>query len=253
MAVGTRGGSIVLELTGTDKGLSSMLRDAIKQSKTLAKSFETVTVSANQVVTNLRTVNNSALSFAQAQARLAVAQGKPAQAAQILQNALQGIPQTTVQAVNATTQLTNVQKIAAGTAQNFGDKLKTLASQVGFFGGLFIGKQVLDFTSDLIKSGNELEKAEAYMRALAGSTERYNEVIALANKQQQTFGGSLAENIRSLGTFVNVSNRTGVQLQLLENLARRLAVLDPVQGFQGAAIALKEFESGMNIAAIKSV
>jgi hypothetical protein len=251
MATQVRGNSVVVRLSGNDEGLAKMLQEVMKHSNTLAKSFATVDVQAKQTAIALRTQANAALSLAQAQARLAVAQGRPAQAAQILQTALQGVNQQTPQAVNAMTQLARVQNIASQSAVSFGNNLQKLTSQIGFFGGLFIGQQVLGFAADLIKAGTDLEKSEAFLRALTRSQEEYNDVLGLAKSQQQLFGGSLSDNIRSLGTFINLSQRTGVELRQIENIARRLALVDPLQGFSGAAIALKELESGEVISLVR--
>lgn len=121
-------------------------------------------------------------------------------------------------------------------------------------GGLSTGLGVLGLSAgvgtlislgnDALQSANALEKTEATVRALSGSQERYNDVLAQARQGQALYGGSLNDNLKALGSFVNLSNRTGVELSNIDNIARRLATVDPAQGIEGAATALREALSG---------
>lgn len=104
-----------------------------------------------------------------------------------------------------------------------------------------------------IGKANSLEKTEATTRALSGSTERYLQVLQIAREGQRLYGGTLEENLRGLGTLVNLSNRAGVSLKDLDNVARRLAIVDPLQGIDGANVALKEFLNGSGGTAARSL
>lgn len=103
---------------------------------------------------------------------------------------------------------------------------------------------LISLGNDALQSANALEKTEATVRALSGSTDRYNEVLAQARQGQALYGGSLNDNLKALGSFVNLSNRTGIELSNIDNIARRLATVDPAQGIEGAATALREALSG---------
>jgi hypothetical protein len=141
----------------------------------------------------------------------------------------------------------------------------TLPRSLEFFGkgalgqiaggiGLGLGiSQFASFSKEAFNAANSLEKTEATVRALSGSTARYAQVLQVAESGQKLYGGSLEENIRGLGTLVNLSNRAGVELSTLDNISRRLAVADPVQGIEGANIALKEFLSDSGAAAALSL
>jgi hypothetical protein len=98
--------------------------------------------------------------------------------------------------------------------------------------------------AEFIEKANKLEKASATINALAGSTAKYNDVLSLATKQQTKFGGSLDENLQGFVSLVPATKKYGLDLEEVDNIARRLAIVDPLQGFSGAAIALKEFLSG---------
>lgn len=128
-------------------------------------------------------------------------------------------------------------------------KFQGFASKIGAVAGVFnivagaIGSAVQGMT-ELVERANRLEKASATISALSGSTKNYTSVLAIATKQQAKFGGSLEENLQGFVSLVPVAKRYGLDLQQIDNIARRLAIVDPLQGFSGAAIALKEFFSG---------
>lgn len=120
--------------------------------------------------------------------------------------------------------------------------------------GIALGaQQVISFTAESIKMANALEKTKSTVLALSGSQQRFNEVMEIARRGQQLYGGTLDETLRGLGSLVNLSNRTGTSLTQLDNVSRRLAVVDPVQGIEGANIALKEFLSGSGAEAATSL
>jgi len=219
------------------------------------------------------------------QARLARTQGDTARAAQLeaqaeqrLTSELQAQTSVTTQSIAIERQLASVQQQAArGAAQAAQqqraemDKLRgalTPATQgtsalTGALGGLKSAFGQFGFSVGIagitqigisaVQSANSLEKTEATVRALSGSQTRYNQVLTVAQAGQQAYGGSLEENLRGLGTLVNLSNRAGVSLSTLDNISRRLAIVDPVQGIEGANIALKEFLSGDNAEAALSL
>lgn len=224
------GGVIKYTLRGDDQNLSQVLSQAQAKAQTLAKSLGSVTLELQQTSQAMRTAENNSLRMAQAQARLAAQQGNYTQAQQILQTALRNTNAQSVTAINTQTQLAKVQQQATQGANTFANSVKGMAKELGFFGALFVGGQLAQFTSDLVSGANELEKAKAKVEALSKSQEEYQATLALASKQQQIFGGSLTKNLDSLGAFLNLSQRTGVKLQDLENLARRLAIVDPIQG-----------------------
>jgi len=100
--------------------------------------------------------------------------------------------------------------------------------------------KLMEFT----EQANKLEKASATVSAMAGNFTRYSAAVTLAVEQQKKFGGSLEEQMQGFVNLMPISKNYNVQLSQLDNIARRLAIVDPLQGFQGAAIALKEFFSG---------
>jgi hypothetical protein len=104
--------------------------------------------------------------------------------------------------------------------------------------------QVAYALGDLLNRANELQKTASTVQAVSGSFEKYSEVVRIASMQQQKFGGSLNEQMMGFTSLVQITRKYNVDLEQLDNVARRLAIIDPLQGFSGAAIALKEFFSG---------
>lgn len=151
---------------------------------------------------------------------------------------------------NGITQRANNAQQAPGQApQTNWERFRGFASKVGAVAGVFnvvtgaINSAVNEI-SQLIDKAGKLEKASATVSALAGSTSNYTKVLGLAAQQQQRFGGTLEEQLQGFVSLVPVTKRYGVDLQEVDNIARRLAIVDPLQGFSGAAIALKEFFAG---------
>jgi hypothetical protein len=104
--------------------------------------------------------------------------------------------------------------------------------------------QVVNGIKEVLDQANQLEKTSATISALAGNFQTYSNVIAIAQKQQEKFGGSLNEQLAGFSNLVPISRKFNVNMEQLDNVARRLAIVDPLQGFSGASIALKEFFSG---------
>lgn len=104
--------------------------------------------------------------------------------------------------------------------------------------------QVVNGIREVLDQANQLEKTSATISALAGNFQTYSNVIAIAQKQQEKFGGSLNEQLAGFSNLVPISRKFNVNMEQLDNVARRLAIVDPLQGFSGASIALKEFFAG---------
>lgn len=116
---------------------------------------------------------------------------------------------------------------------------------LSIFGGLqFAIGGTAQAIGTLVEQANALDRAAATVNALSGSFQGFNQVLTLAATQQAKFGGTLEQNLQGFNSLIPISKRYGADLQQLDNIARRLAVIDPLQGFQGASIALKEFFSG---------
>ncbi len=115
-----------------------------------------------------------------------------------------------------------------------------LSQLAGLAGGAFSISAAIDAGQSALK----LRETKNVLQALSGSTKVYTDTLATARQQQELFGGSLQDNIEGLQGLLITSRSTGAELSTLTDLAQRLAVLDPVQGAQGARIALSEVLSG---------
>lgn len=149
-------------------------------------------------------------------------------------------------------QLKGMREQAALKGQGQGGFLKTLRNISAFAGSLLniygavssaVGF-VVDNVNKLIDKANQLDKVSSTVNALGGSFTNFNVAMQVATRQQAIYGGTLQETMQGLTSLMPLTKRYGADLGQLDNIARRLAVVDPLQGFQGAAIALKEFFSG---------
>lgn len=172
--------------------------------------------------------------------------------------------------------LTNLQRARIGVVQQL-ERAQEKAARTGFMGGtkpampagagalggiaslasglgLAVGaSEMLQFGISAVQAANSLERTQATVLALSGSQAKYNEVLALAREGQSKYGGTLQQNLTGLGALVNLSNRSGVSLASLDNIARRLATVDPLAGIEGANIALKEFFTGQGAQSVASL
>lgn len=110
----------------------------------------------------------------------------------------------------------------------------------GALGAVGIGfgiEQLVRLGATSIASANNLERSKTLTLALAGSQERYNQVLMLATQGQARYGGSLQEQLDGLRGLIPVSNRANIELGLLDKTVRQLNFASPEQGIEGAAIA----------------
>lgn len=204
---------------------------------------------------NARALRNAAteeLRLVQAQARASAASKDHAAAIYSLQTALNGLRAKYGQVITQTTQYASAQaQLARYQRQTDADSrrlngslfaaVKGLNSYVGAFYAL---RAVFANIGVFFQFGNELEKTIATVRALSKTQVRFNEVMRAAKKEQSLFGGSLQQTLTDFTGFIYLSNQTGLSIQRLIDVARRLSVIDPAQGMSGASVALKEFFSG---------
>ena len=135
---------------------------------------------------------------------------------------------------------------AMGRPRGIFEQVATLGGRVAAIFSLVqftIGNAVMQL-QQFTEQANQLERVSATVGALAGNFESFSGALDLAATQQRKFGGTLEENLQGLTSLIPVSKRYNADLEQLDNIARRLAIVDPLQGFSGAAIALKEFFSG---------
>ncbi len=148
-------------------------------------------------------------------------------------------------------QQTGVQGFAA--SSNWRDFEKTLH----IFNSLTyaVGTVKLAFQAlyDTIARGNELTRAQSLLMGISqtkgmllgtNATERYSAAIRVATKNQLLFGGSFAESINGILKLQQIAISAGVSVEQLNNVVQLLAMRDPIQGIEGATIAVQELMSG---------
>lgn len=241
-----QGGRIVVTVEGKDVGLADLLKKVetgMTQTAIQTKYFGATMKELDPIQ---KSVESSSAAFASSLANNAVASKDYNSAISILANTLQTeLTPGTVAYNRVATQLQTVINRQTDEIKAQGSPITNLAGGLNkLVGAYFAVTQGVQLFLQAIESGNQLEKTEATFRALSGSQENYERNLGIARSQQEKFGGSLQDNIEGLSGFANLSQRTGIQLESLANIARRLAIIDPAQGFKGASIALKEFFSG---------
>jgi hypothetical protein len=242
-------GRVVVRLEGKDVNLTQLLDKVEKQLDQGKQKIQQYDRQLAQLGPTTNRLESSKLSYARALALVAEKQGRAGESAHILATELGKVAPNSIAAQRALLQLQQtLDRQAASTtaAKNAtGSMLTNFAS--GFnklLGAYFAVSQVTQGIGSLIEAGNQLEKTQATFKALSVTPEEYARNLEVAKNQQKTFGGSLQENLDQMSGFIFTARNAGVSLQELTNLARKLAIIDPAQGFKGASIALKEFFSG---------
>jgi len=101
--------------------------------------------------------------------------------------------------------------------------------------------------------GNELTDRQASLFALVqnkginpaiSATTKYSQAMLVAVTNQRIFGGSLADSIDGMFKLQQIATSSGVSIHRLNEVVQLLAMRDPVQGIEGATIAVQELMSG---------
>lgn len=225
-----QGGTISVVLQGKDVGLSSLLKQIqndMQRGVTTAKQYDAAMATLDPVT---RKNEQSLLSYAQSLARVAEKQGDVAGAQRILAQALGQVTPNTTAANNALNQLQGTIARQEQAIQKSSLSFAKLGQAFqGLIGSYFVVTQAAQTFAAAISAGNALEKQEATFRALSGSQEQYTKNLEVARAQQDRFGGSMTDTLENLSGFVNLSKRTGIELNKLADTARGLAIIDPVQ------------------------
>ena len=225
------------------KDLSTTLRKLSSLSVTpLANSMKKLAIATGHVERNLQSIVKSLTAMqgmGALNAKISVRQGSAGGAG------AGGAGGTTPQ------QKTGVQGFAA--SSNWRDFEKTLH----IFNSLTyaVGTVQLAFQSlyDTIARGNELTKAQSLLMGISqtkgmllgtNAAERYSAAIRVAAKNQLLFGGSFAESINGILKLQQIAISAGVSVEQLNNVVQLLAMRDPIQGIEGATIAVQELMSG---------
>jgi hypothetical protein len=120
----------------------------------------------------------------------------------------------------------------------------TLVDALGSLGLAFGAAEIVQFGLGAMQSANQLEATQASVRALAGDTVTYNEILRVAREQQRSYGGTLNDNIAQLGSLATTARNAGVGIEDLNMAAKRLLILDPSATMGDATIALREAMAG---------
>jgi hypothetical protein len=241
--VSVDGGTIFVKIAGEDQNLSSLLTKL--QSEMISTNAATSQFSSGLASLDSKTKQSQAemLAYAQAVAKVEVAAGNTARANLTLAEAIAKTGTGSVAGVRAMGQLQaqlNAEAAAATRAANEqaaaaakgAGANKSFIDSIGgwpaFIAAGYAVRQVTGAIMEMVDSGNQLEKTTAMVRALSGSQDKFNSVMSVAKEQQKLYGGSLNDTLESLSGLIYTSNQAGVSVEKLTNIARRLAIVDPV-------------------------
>jgi hypothetical protein len=206
--------------TRAQAGVTSL---AVAQQR-LATEQQRTALTSQRVATELQRTEAAAIRAAAAKQRLATASTASGAAIQRNAQGLAILPRT----------IAGLEGAAASFA----------TTMTGAFAGAFAVQNIASFTGEAVRAANQLEDVQSSLRIIAQDAGTYDRALAAATASQRLFGGSLADNISDVQSFVLTSRTAGVALEDLITVSRQLATLDPGQGLRGANIALRELLSG---------
>jgi hypothetical protein len=250
-------GRVIVRFEGKDYGLTDLvtrLEQKMNQGIATTKKYSVEIEDASR---REQRAAREKIAVAKAALEYNKAIGKTSEGLRIFSSTLAQLPPkliVTQQAVaRLQTEFAKLEKEELRASQSQSSMFSNISGGLNKFIGLGFAIQTVSNTiGEFINQANQAEKINTTFRALSGSTEEYQKNLAAAKNQQSLFGGSLAENQEDMSQLIYTARSAGIELGKLTQIARRLAIVDPVQGFKGASIALKEFFSGENhIAAVK--
>jgi hypothetical protein len=106
---------------------------------------------------------------------------------------------------------------------------------------------------DTVRAGNELTRAQTLLMSVVQSEgilpgitamQKYGQAIQVAARNQILFGGTLSESIEGILKLQQISQSAGMSINTLNDAVQLLSLRDPVQGIEGATIAIQELISG---------
>lgn len=125
------------------------------------------------------------------------------------------------------------------TGVGIGSGAQLVQSAIGLVGqALDAGKQALFGYNAAIETSNNL------IKGFTGSQEAVARAQDLANQQVARGRGAYSETLAALAELTPLANKYRVSLEDLLRITQLLAAADPVQGLEGARIAIREALSG---------
>jgi len=227
------GGTVVVRISGQDVGLATLLQRIQREMNNTAGVARRYATQINQIDSDMKRGDAEKARYAATLARIAAAMGDTSGATRILTQALRQVAPATQAAADLQLQLQQHLNSVANASRGEFDAIEQLKKGLLSLGIALSAQAVTSFVKEAIEAGNQLEKLTTTFKVLSGSQDTYEQNLAIAKDQQDKFGGSLQDTVEGLSSFANLSKRTGVDLQQLTNLARELAIIDPVQGFKG--------------------
>lgn len=101
-----------------------------------------------------------------------------------------------------------------------------------------------DLAGEALKYGAALQQTESRIVGFTGSTKALAEAQAIANKAARDGRGVYSETLSALADLQPLARTYNANLEDLLKTTQLLAAADPAQGFEGAAVAIREALSG---------
>lgn len=250
--------SVVIK--GREVGLKSLLatleRDLRRADREAAKASEAIGGGLGGASDR---AGGSALRLAQAQARLASASGDAAGAVQILERALQGVDRSSLAAINAQTQLARAQATLAKSSRDAAsanvalprtfagltDEVQSAAAgMLGLGAALTAVTTVAQSFQDAFNFKAQLDATNASIAVQLRGVRDVGQTYAEAQQYANQYKLTQQEVTTALQASVGILRTSNASVADTFSVLQRLSVLNPAEGIEGAAFAVRELAAG---------
>lgn len=231
-SLGTAQGRIAIDVSNVQQA-AQMVKQAEAEMtaafNAMNQSARTAAVGVGQIATATRRIQQNSRSAAASFGQVSDAATK---AGKNLQNVGSQSQRSTEQIA------TNMQRAKAST-ESFGQSLQRLGGQFFVFS---VAAGVLAAAG--LRTANTMQAMQIRFKALEGSSEAAEARIAGLTEEARRFNLPLTEVLAGIARLQPLLKQTGNETNRFVGLVARLATINPVQGAEGAAIAIGEALSG---------
>ncbi len=246
-------GELIVEVSGKDVNLTAFLNRIEQQLTKAEQTGQRAGKSIGEGVGNgAQRAANAALAMQQAVARLEVAQGNAAGAADRLRDALAGQEGTTVQAINAQRQLVQVENQLAQSAngsQQFVNAFKQ--GLIGFAAPAVLANTALGALKGTVESFKDAFEFKAELDATTTSIKTQldgvrdtSAVFSQAARYANTYKLTQKETNDAIVASIPVIQKSKASMEEILGVFDRLRIKQPGKTFEDAARALGELQAG---------
>lgn len=231
-SLGTAQGRISIDVSNVQQAATVVKQAASEMTaafNAMNQAARQASVGVSQIATASRRINQNTKSAAAGFNQLGTA----------VTNASRKIETAGSTGQRATSQIAEGTKRAAAQTESLGKQLTTVAGNLFVFSA---AATVLTVTG--VQAASTMEILEIRFKAMAGSADAASQQISELTTEAARYNLPLLETLTAIARLQPILRATGNETNRFVGLVARLASINPLQGFEGAAISIGEALSG---------